>query len=209
MLDITAASVIPLLIASITATTMAFMLRDFDPILAVTLKPQDAFELWQIPLFILLGICCGLMSWYFTSMNSRVGTFFKGLDRQYKKWIAGGALLGVLIFIFPPLYGEGYEGITSLMHGHPEALFDNSFFYAFRNIDWVAILFVIAIMFFKVIAMSATNAAGGVGGTFAPSLFVGAFTGAALALTCNVLFDWQVSLVSSRSWAWPASWPAS
>jgi len=65
MLDITAGSVIPLLIASITATTMAFMLRGFDPILAVTLQPQDAFELWQIPLFILLGVCCGLMSWYF------------------------------------------------------------------------------------------------------------------------------------------------
>ena len=71
MLDITAGSVIPLLIASITATTMAFMLRGFDPILAVTLQPQDAFELWQIPLFILLGVCCGLMSWYFTSTNLR------------------------------------------------------------------------------------------------------------------------------------------
>ena len=113
MLDITAASVIPLLIASITATTMAFILRDFDPILAVTLRPEDAFELWQIPLFIVLGICCGLMAWYFTSMNSRVGTFFKGLDKQYKKWIAGGAVLGILIFIFPPLYGEGYEGRCS------------------------------------------------------------------------------------------------
>ena len=108
MLDITAGSVIPLLIASITATTMAFMLRGFDPILAVTLQPQDAFELWQIPLFILLGVCCGLMSWYFTS----------------------------------------------------------------------------------------TNAAGGVGGTFAPSLFVGAFTGASIALLCNAFFDWDVSVVS-------------
>ncbi len=196
MLDITAASVIPLLIASITATTMAFILRDFDPILAVTLRPEDAFELWQIPLFIVLGICCGLMAWYFTSMNSRVSTFFKGLDKQYKKWIAGGAVLGILIFISPPLYGEGYEGMTALMHGHPEELFDSSLFYRFRNMDWVAILFVVAIMFFKVIAMSATNAAGGVGGTFAPSLFVGAFTGAALALTCNALFDWHVSLVS-------------
>lgn len=84
MLDITAGSVIPLLIASITATTMAFMLRGFDPILAVTLAPEDAFELWQIPLFILLGVLCGLMAWYFTSMNSRVGGFFKGIDRQWK-----------------------------------------------------------------------------------------------------------------------------
>ena len=196
MLDITAGSVIPLLIASITATTMAFMLRGFDPILAVTLAPEDAFELWQIPLFILLGVLCGLMAWYFTSMNSRVGGFFKGIDRQWKKWMWGGAILGVLIFIFPPLYGEGYEGFTALMHGNTQVLFDNSLFYRFRDIDWVIILFVIATMFFKVIAMSTTNAAGGVGGTFAPSLFVGAFTGASLALVCNMLFGWEVSIVS-------------
>ena len=196
MLDITAGSVIPLLIASITATTMAFMLRGFDPILAVTLAPADAFELWQIPLFILLGGLCGLMSWYFTSMNSRVGNFFKGIDKQYKKWLWGGVILGVLIFIFPPLYGEGYEGFTSLMHGNAQELFNNSLFYRFRDIDWVIILFVIATMFFKVIAMASTNAAGGVGGTFAPSLFVGAFTGASLALACNTLFGWEVSIVS-------------
>ena len=196
MLDITAGSVIPLLIASITATTMAFMLRGFDPILAVTLAPADAFELWQIPLFILLGVCCGLMSWYFTSTNLRVSTLFKKIDKQYKKWIVGGTVLGVLIFIFPPLYGEGYEGFTSLMHGQAEKLFDNSLFYRFSDIDWVVILFVIATMFFKVIAMASTNAAGGVGGTFAPSLFVGAFTGASIALLCNAFFDWDVSVVS-------------
>ena len=196
MLDITAGSVIPLLISSVTATTMAFMLRGFDPILAVTLAPQDAFELWQIPLFILLGMLCGLMAWYFTSMNSRVGNFFKGIDRQWKKWLWGGVILGVLIFIFPPLYGEGYEGFTALMHGKTETLFDNSLFYRFRGIDWVVILFIIATMFFKVITMASTNAAGGVGGTFAPSLFVGAFTGATLALVCNMLFHWEVSVVS-------------
>lgn len=196
MLDITAGSVIPLLIASITATTMAFMLRGFDPILAVTLAPEDAFELWQIPLFILLGVCCGLMAWYFTTMNARVVNFFGRFDRQYKKWIVGGAVLGILIFIFPPLYGEGYEGFTSLMHGDAQQLFDSSLFYRFRNIDWVVILFVIATMFFKVIAMASTNAAGGVGGTFAPSLFVGAFTGASMALVCNALFHWNVPVAS-------------
>ena len=196
MLDITAGSVIPLLIASITATTMAFMLRGFDPILAVTLAPADAFELWQIPLFILLGVCCGLMSWYFTSTNLRVSTLFKKIDKQYKKWIVGGTVLGVLIFIFPPLYGEGYEGFTSLMHGDTRSLFNTSLFYRFSDIDWVVILFVIATMFFKVIAMASTNAAGGVGGTFAPSLFVGAFTGASIALLCSAFFDWDVSIVS-------------
>ena len=196
MLDITAGSVIPLLIASITATTLAFMLRGFDPVLAVTLAPEDAFELWQIPLFILLGLLCALMAWYFTSMNSRIGGLFKRIGSQYRRWMLGDVVLGVLIFVFPPLYGEGYEGFMSLMHGHADELFDNSLFYRFRDIDWVVILFIIATMFFKVIAMASTNAAGGVGGTFAPSLFVGAFTGATLALVCNALFDWNVSVVS-------------
>ena len=196
MLDITAGSVIPLLIASITATTMAFMLRGFSPILAVTLAPADAFELWQIPLYILLGGLCGVMSWYFTSMNAYIGGIFRKFDKQYKKWLLGGAILGILIFIFPPLYGEGYEGLTTLMHGQAEQLFNNSLFYRFSHIDWVVILFIVATMLFKTVAMAATTASGGVGGTFAPSLFVGGFTGATLALVCNALFHWDVPIVS-------------
>ena len=196
MLDITATSIIPLLIATVTATTIAFILRGFDPIIAVTLRPEDAFELWQIPLFILLGVACGLMAWYLTSMNSRVGAFFKQQPTQYRKWLIGGVILGLLIFIFPPLYGEGYDAFVGLMHGQTDQLFNNSLFYRFSHIEWVIILFVVATMFFKVIAMATTNAAGGVGGTFAPSLFVGAFTGAALALICNALFDWQVPIAS-------------
>ncbi len=196
MLDITATSIIPLLIATVTATTIAFILRGFDPIIAVTLRPEDAFELWQIPLFILLGVACGLMAWYLTSMNSRVGAFFKQQPTQYRKWLIGGVILGLLIFIFPPLYGEGYDAFVGLMHGRTDQLFNNSLFYRFSHIEWVIILFVVATMFFKVIAMATTNAAGGVGGTFAPSLFVGAFTGAALALICNALFDWQVPIAS-------------
>lgn len=196
MLDITAASVIPLLISSITATTVALMFRGFDPIISVTLSAADAFQLGQIPLYILLGVCCGLMSYYFTSVNSIVGKFVKNIPSQYKRWGFAGVLLGVMIFVFPPLYGEGYEGMTALMHGNVEALFDNSLFYKFRSIEWVAIVYVLAIMFGKVVAMATTNAAGGVGGTFAPSLFVGAFMGATTALVCNALFDWNISVVS-------------
>ena len=89
------------------------------------------------------------------------------------------------------------------MKGHPEQLFNNSLFYEFREVDWVVLIFVVATMFFKVITMASTNAAGGVGGTFAPSLFVGAFTGATLAIVCNMLasyfptvFTWEVSVAS-------------
>ncbi|MBQ8779052.1 MAG: chloride channel protein [Alistipes sp.] len=196
MLDITAASVFPLILASVTATTIALVFRGFDPIMAITLSAEDVFLIRQIPLYILLGVCCGLMSYYFTSINSIVGKYVKNISSQYKRWAFAGVVLGLLIFIFPPLYGEGYEGMTALMRGQVADLFDNSLFFKFSGVEWVAIIYVTAIMFFKVIAMATTNASGGVGGTFAPSLFVGAFMGAIVALICNACFDWSVSVVS-------------
>ena len=196
MLDITSASVFPLILASVTATTTALIYRGFDPIFAITLSEADVFVIKQIPLYILLGVCCGLMSYYFTSVNSGVGKFVKRIDSQYKRWIFAGVVLGVLIFIFPPLYGEGYRSLTAFMHGDVQALFSNSMFFKFRTIEWVAIIYATAIMFFKVVAMATTNASGGVGGTFAPSLFVGAYMGAIVALICNTCFGWNVSIVS-------------
>ena len=196
MLDITASSIIPLLVSSVSATTVALVFRGFDPILSITLSSSDVFVIHQIPLYVLLGVCCGLMSYYFTSMNSKVGAFVKGVQSQYRRWALGGVVLGVLIFIFPPLYGEGYEALTALMHGNVPDLFDNSLFFRFRHVEWVALIYVTAVMFFKVIAMATTNAAGGVGGTFAPSLFVGAFMGAIVALACNTFLDWNISVVS-------------
>ena len=196
MLDITASSIIPLLVSSVSATTVALVFRGFDPILSITLSSSDVVVIHQIPLYVLLGVCCGLMSYYFTSMNSKVGAFVKGVQSQYRRWALGGVVLGVLIFIFPPLYGEGYEALTALMHGNVPDLFDNSLFFRFRHVEWVALIYVTAVMFFKVIAMATTNAAGGVGGTFAPSLFVGAFMGAIVALACNTLLDWNISVVS-------------
>ena len=195
MLDITSTSIIPLLISSVTATTLALVLRGFDPIISVTLTDSDAFKINQIPLFLLLGGLCGAVSFYFTSVNSKVGKAVKSIKSQYKRWAIGGIILGVLIFIFPPLYGEGYEAFTSLMRGDKLTIFENSLFYEFREIDWVVLLYIIAIVVFKVIAMATTNAAGGVGGTFAPSLFVGAFTGAAVALICNML-GWNISIAT-------------
>ena len=196
MLDITSASVFPLILASATATTTALIFRGFDPIFAITLSEMDVFVIKQIPLYILLGVCCGLMSYYFTSVNSKVGKFVKSIYSQYKRWAFAGILLGVLIFIFPPLYGEGYRSLTAFMHGNVQALFSNSMFFKFRTIEWVAIVYAISIMFFKVVAMATTNASGGVGGTFAPSLFVGAYMGAIVALICNTFFDWNVSIVA-------------
>lgn len=187
MLDITSASVIPLLVSSVTATTIALVLRGFDPIISVTLTENDIFQIKHIPLFILLGALCGGISYYFTTVNAKVGHLVHSIKSQYVRWGVAGVILGVLIFVFPPLYGEGYEAFTSLMRGDKLTIFENSLFYSFREIDWVILIYIVAIIFFKVIAMATTNAAGGVGGTFAPSLFVGAFTGAAVAILCNML----------------------
>ena len=187
MLDITSASIIPLLVSSVTATTLALVLRGFDPIISVTLTSADAFQIKHIPLFILLGAVCGGISYYFTSVNAKVGKLIHSVKSQYYRWAIAGVILGILIFVFPPLYGEGYESFVSLMQGNKETIFENSLFSRFSGIEWVVLIYIVAILFFKVIAMATTNAAGGVGGTFAPSLFVGAFTGASMAILCNML----------------------
>lgn len=194
MLDITVASIIPLIIATVTATTLVFFLKGFEPLLSVSVN--GAFDLSNIPMYILLGVFCGLISYYFTSVNSIMAHYFENIKSQYKKWIIGGTILGVLIFIFPPLYGEGYEAFTNLMHGNIEPLFKSSLFYEYREISWVILLYLVAILFFKVIAMSATNASGGVGGTFAPSLFVGAFTGAIMAFFANTFLAMDLPIIS-------------
>ena len=187
MLDITSASIIPLLVSSVTATTLALVLRGFDPIISVSLTAADGFQIRHIPLFILLGALCGGISYYFTSVNAKVGKLIHSIKKQHYRWAIAGVILGILIFVFPPLYGEGYESFVSLMQGNKTTIFENSLFSRFSGIEWVVLIYIVAIIFFKVIAMATTNAAGGVGGTFAPSLFVGAFTGASMAILCNML----------------------
>jgi CIC family chloride channel protein len=194
MLEMTAGSIIPLLLATIAGTTLAFALRGFDPIIAVNVP--EVFKIGNLPMYALLGLACGLVSYYFTSVNSAIGKFFGRIEGMWKKWLIGGAILGVLIFLFPSLYGEGYEAFGELMHGRMDALFENSLFYQYRAIPWVIIAYLVAGLFLKVVATATTNAAGGVGGTFAPSLFVGAFTGASIAFLCNYLFDMELPLIS-------------
>lgn len=196
MLEITTKSIIPLLLASMTATIISLSLNGFSPIIAVSLDADDMFRVAQVPLFILLGGFCGVMAYYFTSVNSKVGGFYNNIDKQWRKWLYAGITLGILIFIFPPLYGEGHNAFGALMTGQTSELFNNTLFYTLSDADWFLIIYLIAVMLFKVVAMATTNAAGGVGGTFAPSLFVGAFAGASLAVICRAVFGWDVSITS-------------
>lgn len=196
MLDITSKSIIPLLLASMTATITSLVLHGFSPIISITLSGSDMFQVEQVPLFLLLGCFCGVMAFYFTSVNSKVGGFYNRMTQQWRKWLYAGITLGVLIFIFPPLYGEGHDSFGALMMGNTNSLFNHTLFHSLSSTDWFLIIYLIAIMLFKVVAMATTNAAGGVGGTFAPSLFVGAFAGATLAVICQVVFGWDVSITS-------------
>lgn len=194
MLNITMTSIVPLLISSVTATTLVFLLKGFDPILQIA--TVETFELIHIPMFLVLGLSCGLVSFYFMYVNSAINERFSKMKAQYVKWIWGGSILGILIFIFPPLYGEGYEAFTDLMHGRIDNLFNNSLFYKYKDITWIIALYLLAILFLKVVAMAATNAAGGVGGTFAPSLFVGAFTGGFIAYGSNIFLGMDLPIIS-------------
>ncbi len=196
MLEITTKSIIPLLLASMTATITSLVFHGFSPIIAVSLSQGDMFQVEQVPLFLLLGCFCGLMAFYFTSVNSKVGGFYKSVNKQWRKWLYAGITLGVLIFIFPPLYGEGHDSFGALMTGNTDRLFNHTLFHSWSTTDWFLIIYLIAVMLFKVIAMATTNAAGGVGGTFAPSLFVGAFAGATIAVVCQAVFGWDVSITS-------------
>lgn len=194
LFNMTMGSVIPLLISSVTATTLIFLIKGFDPILQVT--GVDSFQLRNIPIYIALGLGCGFISYYFTTVNSKISEWFGRMKNQYRRWLWGGAILGVLIFIFPPLFGEGYEAFTELMHGNIDSLFNNSLFFEFKQIPWVVALYLAAILVFKVVAMAATNAAGGVGGTFAPSMFVGAFAGGLLAYVSNTMFGLDLPILN-------------
>ena len=196
MLDITSKSIIPLLLASMTATITSLTLHGFSPIIAVSLDKGDMFQVSQVPLFILLGCFCGIMAFYFTSVNSKVGGFYKCIKQQWRKWLYAGVTLGILIFIFPPLYGEGHSSFGALMTGDTNELFNHTLFHSLSTTDWFLIVYLIAVMLFKVIAMATTNAAGGVGGTFAPSLFVGAFAGATIAVICRAVFGLDASISS-------------
>ncbi len=180
MLDMTLKSVVPLLISSVTATSISYFFMGNTVMFAA--DSYEPFILDRIPYYILLGIVCGLVSLYFTRTMNKMESFFQRIKSMYSKLIIGGLILSVLIFLFPPLYGEGYGAISALLNNQPDELFAGSLFYTLKdNMIWV-IMYMGLIVLLKVFATSATNGSGGVGGIFAPSLFIGCITGFAFAI---------------------------
>jgi CIC family chloride channel protein len=175
MIDLTMASLIPLLIASVTGVLTSYFFMGQAVMYPFDIKV--GFVLEDIPYYILLGLLAGLVSVYFTKMYIFIESTFAKVKKWYLKWLAGGVILGILIFLFPSLYGEGYDAVNSCLQGDYSPLFNNSLFYSFNDeIIMVFVLFLM-ILFFKAIATSVTFGAGGIGGIFAPTLFMGAYTG--------------------------------
>ncbi len=191
MIDLTTVSVMPLLIASITSATIAYIFTGYnEEFLFIQSEP---FVTARIPYVIILGIFCGLVSLYFTRVINMMENFFKRIKNPFYKMAVGGAILSTLIFLFPPLYGEGYSSITALIGGDTASIVNSSIFYPDRDNVWFIISFLAAIIVCKGFATSATNGGGGVGGTFAPSLYVGCIAGFFFAFTVNNLFDLDLS----------------
>ena len=185
LMDLTMTSIVPLLIASVTATAFSYLFMGNE--VMFHFDNYAPFTLDRVPYLILLGVVCGLISLYFTRGMNWLEGIFRRLKVPYKKILVGGLMLGVLIFLFPPLYGEGYDTINALLTGECYNLFNQSFLYNYRFDAWAIVLYLSLIVFFKIFASAATNGAGGTGGIFAPSLFVGCITGFVVAEGLNIV----------------------
>jgi CIC family chloride channel protein len=183
MIDLTMSSLIPLLIASVTAVLTSYFFLGNAVLYPFELT--DAFRWYHIPYYLLLGVMTGMVSVYFTRMFIGVEKYFKKIPKVWIRWVTGGAILGILIFFFPALYGEGYEAVNTCMKGDYSPLFNGSPFYEFQDSIWVVFLLFTLVLLFKAIATAATFGAGGVGGIFAPSLFMGVLSGLFFAEIVN------------------------
>jgi len=175
MLDLTIASIVPLLISSVTAATVAYFLMGDHVLFNFTIA--TSFSISNIPWYILLGIVSGMLSLYFSKMTLFIEGSYERVKNIYIRLAVGGVVLGGLIYLFPPFYGEGYETIMSLLQGNADSILSNTLFNSLTDNILTIGLFLLGLILLKVVASSSTNGAGGVGGIFAPTLFIGGVNG--------------------------------
>lgn len=183
LLDLTAGSAIPLILSSVAGATVAYAFTGYN--MEFFFSQSEPFFTRRIPYVIMLGVFCGFVSLYFTQVVDMCERTFGKIKNFWAKFAICGAILSLLIYTFPPLYGEGYDSVNSLLSGDVSALFNNSMFYGHRFEVVSCIVFVGALMLAKGFATAATNSGGGVGGTFAPSLYVGCMAGFFFAYSLN------------------------
>lgn len=193
MVDLTMASLLPLLVSCLTATCITYVWTGTDPMFNFVLN--DPFIVDRVPTAVMLGIFCGFISLYFTRVMNRFEQVFGRLKNMYAKLALGGSVLAILIYFFPPLYGEGYSTISELLNNQngqaAQAVLNNSFFYGHSQ---YLLLYLGLIIVFKVFATTATNGGGGCGGTFAPSLFLGCVGGYVFSQLWNAYGFYDVEL---------------
>jgi chloride channel protein, CIC family len=175
MLDLTISSIVPLLISSVTAATVAYFLMGEKVLLSFDVT--GAFSIANIPWYVILGIISGLISLYFSKMTLFLEGRYEKITNTYLRLILGGIVLGGLIYLFPPFYGEGYDSIMALLQGNAGVVLKSSLFDPMSGSFLMLMLFVFGLIMLKVVASSSTNGAGGVGGIFAPTLFIGGING--------------------------------
>jgi len=182
-LDLTLSSLLPLFVASLSGVLTSYIF--FGNAALLPIYVGDSFLMHNIPFYLLLGVVGGFMSAYFTFVYEGVNRFFSKFSSAYLRIVIGGAILGLLVFVMPPLYGEGHEVINHLKAGHPElSISSNIFGWNLEN-PWVVILLLGGLVLFKVVATSVTFCAGGVGGIFSPMLFMGGVMGNCFARIIN------------------------
>lgn len=184
-LDLTLISMIPLLLASVSAILTTYFFSGSDIILNYQLS--DEFEISQVPFYILLGVLASVCSIYFTKIFFWFGRAFRKISSPVNRLLLGGITLGVLIFFIPPLYGEGYDVINNLLQENYFYALQNTLFEDFIDNIWVVIGLLFGLVVFKIVATSLTIGAGGIGGVIAPVLFMGSVMGHVFALVINNL----------------------
>ncbi len=175
MFDLTMSSIVPILIASATATLTSYLFLGMQVIYPFEVNEQ--FVINDLPYYILLGILAGFVSLYFTKIYRRISERFDKIRHWHIKFLIGSTILGALIFFFPSLYGEGYESINMSLQGEHDYLFNNTLYFEYKNHFIVIFAVFVLVLMLKVIATALTFAAGGIGGIFAPTLFLGATLG--------------------------------
>lgn len=196
LFNISMTSMMPLLLSTVSATVVSYTLLGSSTPFECTLT---TFELKNIPYYIILGLFCGACSIYFIRTTLKLEDRIGKMENVYLKWIMCAVGLGILIFLFPPLYGEGYESLGVLLNGKELSLDGQTPLAFLAHSPWSVPIFFMLILLLKVFSMTLTNAGGGVGGTFGPTLFVGAIAGFVVARTLNMLFDGTATSIPEQN----------
>lgn len=187
MIDLTLSSLIPILVSAVSAASISYLLMGNEALFSLSLNAF--FSLKNLPYYLILGVAAGFISHYFLKITEGMETLFSKINGTWTKVFIGGTIASVLIFFLPPLYGEGFSFLSDIFNGNPTTLLNNTFMYPFKDNQYLFLGFVLLLVFLKVVAMALTNGSGGIGGVFAPSMFVGGILGFFVAHSLNFFFE--------------------